>query len=88
MQVPMAHLRDQGIDFVVFDADADTHRDADRSRLLGQLVAAAARNGLRIQKAALAFVQHGELTFYGWSDLVQYLASRGGVSHWTHTLDV
>jgi hypothetical protein len=88
MQVPVAHLRDQGIDFAVFDADADTHRDADRDRLLARLVVAATRNGLRIQKAALAFMQHGELTFYGSPDLVRYLVNIGGVPHWTHTLDV
>jgi hypothetical protein len=36
---------------------------------------------------ALAFEEHGRLTYFGPPDLVQYLASRG-VDQWTHTLDV
>ncbi len=87
MRIQMAHLRDQGIDFAVFNADARNHdRDA-RQALLHQLVVTARRNRLKMDKAALAFEEFGRINFFGAPDLVQYLASRG-VPRWTHTLDV
>jgi hypothetical protein len=87
MQIEMAHLRDQGIDFAVFNADATNHSDDGRRELLGQLTGAARRNRLKVDKAALAFEEFGSVKFFGAPDLVQYLASRG-VPRWTHTLDV
>lgn len=87
MRIQMAHLRTQGISFAVFSADATDRTKADRQRLLGQLVAQARRNSLRVDKAALAFQEAGRTTYFGPPDLVQYLASNG-VSRWTHTLDI
>ncbi len=87
MRIDMAHLRDQGIDFAVFAADARTRAAADRQALLSRLVREARRNGLRIDKAALAFAEAGRTAYFGAPDLVRYLASRG-VPRWTHTLDV
>lgn len=87
MQIEMAHLRDQGIDFAVFNADATNHSESGRQTLLTQLVAVARRNHLKVDKAALAFDEFGRIQFFGTPDLVRYLASRG-VPHWTHTLDV
>lgn len=87
MQIEMAHLRDQGIDFAVFNADATNRSDAGRRALLGRLMGAARNNGLKVDKAALAFEEFGEVRFFGTPDLVQYLASRG-VPRWTHSLDV
>lgn len=87
MRIEMAHVRDQGINFAVFGADATNHTDAGRQTLLAQLVDAARRNRLRVDKAALAFQESGRISFFGSADLVKYLASRG-VPRWTHTLDV
>jgi hypothetical protein len=87
MRIEMAHLRDQGINFAVFGADATNHTDTGRQALLAQLVAEARRNRLRVDKAALAFPESGRIRFFGTPDLVKYLASRG-VPRWTHTLDV
>lgn len=87
MTVRMAHLRDQGINFAVFAVDAATHVNGDRQTLLNQLVLSARGNGLRVDKAALAFEEGGRLTFFGTPDLVRYLVSRG-VPRWTHTLDI
>jgi hypothetical protein len=87
MQIEMAHLRTQGIDFAVFNAEATNHSNEGRSRLLGQLVAAARRNGLKIDKAALAFSEFGRTKFYGTPDLVRFL-SGSGVPRWTHTLSI
>jgi hypothetical protein len=87
MRIELAHLRDQGISFAVFGADATNHTDAGRQILLAQLVAAARRNRLHVDKAALAFQEAGRTKFFGTPDLVKYLASRG-VPRWTHTLDV
>lgn len=85
MTIRMAHLRSQGINFAVFEADARTHRDADRGELLADLTIRARRQGLRVDKSALAFTEGGRQTYYGTPDLVRHL-SRSGISHWTHTL--
>jgi hypothetical protein len=87
MQIGMAHLRTQGIDFAVFDADATDRTQQGRNRLLGELVARARANGLKVDKAALAFSEFGHVTFFGTPDLVRFL-SNSGVPQWTHTLTV
>ena len=87
MRIDVAHLRDQGIDFAVFNADATNHSDTARQTLLSQLILKARRNHLKVDKAALAFEESGQIKFFGTPDLVQYLASRG-VPRWTHTMDV
>jgi hypothetical protein len=88
MLIQVAHLRDQGINFAVFAADAPSRTSTDRSALLSRLVVAARQAHLRVDKAALALSEGGRTSFYGTKDLVRYLASRGGVPSWTHTLDV
>ena len=87
MRIEMAHLRDQGINFAVFAADAANHSDTGRRALLAQLIEKAEGNNLRVDKAALAYQEAGRTRFFGTPDLVKYLASRG-VPRWTHTLDV
>ena len=88
MQIRLAHLHDQGIDFAVFDADAVARTTAARAALLAQLTRTARESGLRIQKSALAFNENGVLRFCGAPDLVDYLVSIGGVSRWTHTVNL
>jgi hypothetical protein len=68
MRVEMAHLQAQGINFAVFAADANDRTNSARQRLLGQLVTAARRNNLRIDKAARPI----------WSDTCHRAASRCG----------
>jgi hypothetical protein len=85
MRIEMAHLRTQGIDFAVFNAEAQNRTAEGRSRLLGQLVAAARRNGLKVDKAALAFTESGRVNVFGTPDLIRFLAP-SGVPRWTHTL--
>lgn len=87
MRIEVAHLQDQGINFAVFSADATSHTDTGRQALLARLTAAARRNRLRVDKAALAYQESGRIKYFGTPDLVNYLASRG-VPRWTHTLDV
>ena len=87
MRIEMAHLRVQGINFAVFKADAKDHTKAGRQQLLGELVAEARRNNLRVDKAALVFSEAGRTTYFGTPDLVKYLSSHG-VGRWTHTLEV
>ncbi len=88
MRIDMAHLRVQGISFAVFAAEANNRTNTGRQELLGQLIAKARRNNMRVDKAALAFQESGRTTFFGTPDLVKYLSARGGVPTWTHTLDV
>lgn len=87
MHIEMAHLQTQGLSFAVFNADSRCNSDGDRGRLLRQLVESARRQGLRVDKAALAFSEFGRTKYYGTPDLVQFLASRG-VPRWTHTISV
>jgi hypothetical protein len=87
MKVSVAHLRDQGISFAVFGADARDRTDQGRDETLARLVDLARRNGLRVDKAALAFRRNGRLVFHGTPDLVRYLAARPSAVRWTHTLD-
>lgn len=87
MQINVAHIRDQGIDFVVFDADARSPTASARDALLQRLVVSARVNGLKVDKAALAFSDGNGVAFWGTPDLVRYL-SNIGVPHWTHTLTI
>lgn len=87
MVINFAHLRTQNIDFAVFDADAASRTDRDRTKLLAQLTSQARSSGLRIQKSALAFQENGQLRFFGTPDLVAYLANNPYIE-WTHTLKI
>ncbi len=88
MKISLAHLRHHGIDFAVFDADARVSTSSARADVLARLTTAARRSGLKIDKSALAYAEHGRLSFYGTPDLVKFLATLGGVPSWTHTIDV
>lgn len=88
MKINFAHLRDQGISFAVFDRDASSRTSRDRDALLAQLVSLARASNLRVDKAALAFTEHGRLTFYGTPDLVKYLSNNPLGLHWTHSIDI
>jgi hypothetical protein len=89
-RISFAHLRERSttggwINFAVFDARANL--SSERDALLFQLTTTARRNGLRVDKAALAFRENGRNTFYGDRDLVDYL-SKMGIPGWTHHLDI
>jgi hypothetical protein len=88
MQIQMAHLREQGIDFAVFDADSRLGTSAARADLLSSLTAKARLSGLKIDKAALQYMEGRRLQFFGTRDLVEFLATLGGVHRWTHQLTV
>jgi hypothetical protein len=85
--ISMAHVNIQGLSCAIFDADSTTHTDQARNALLARLTLATQQQGLRVEKAALAFVEFGQLRFFGSPDLVRYLA-RAGLPRMTHTLTV
>ena len=87
MRINIAHVREQGINFVVAEADAISHTDPDRAAVLSRVTAAARSARLRVDKAALAFTEGGRITFFGTPDLVRFL-SRAGLPRWTHQLDL
>ena len=87
MQIRLAHLRTQGINFAVFAADATTRTQHARRELLADLVAAARGSGLKVDKAALCYRRGRRTEFFGTPDLVRYL-SRSGIPRWTHSIDV
>ena len=86
MRIKMAHLQVQGIDFAVFDADASSRSRRDREALLARLTGIAQQQGLRVEKAALAYENCGRVEFFGTPDLVEFLANNG-VSQWTHEIE-
>lgn len=90
MQVNMAHLRERStaggyVDFAVFEARSQSGTNADNATLLQQLIHHAMRAGHKVDKAALAFMQNGQLRYFGTPDLVKYLSQRG-LPRWTHKL--
>lgn len=85
MQINFAHLQHQGINFVVFAADARARTAEARSEFLAALTDRARRLGLRVDKSALAYRNGGRNEFWGTRDLVQFLANNG-VPRWTHVL--
>jgi hypothetical protein len=91
MMVNFAHLREPArtggwINFAVFDARSSSGSTADNSRLLAQLTVKARAASLRVDQAALAFINGGRLQFYGNQPLVDFL-SKNGLPTWTHQID-
>jgi len=92
MKVNFAHLRERAqaggwINFAVFDARSPSGTSADNSKLLAQLTVRARAASLRVDQAALAFMNGGRLQFFGSRPLVEYL-SRNGLPGWTHHIEV
>lgn len=85
--VNLAHVRIQGVNCAIFDADATSRTSSARSSLLSRLTLAARHAGLRIEKSALAYADSDRLNFFGSRDLVQYLAD-AGLPDWTHTIQM
>ena len=75
------------INFAVFDARASSGTSTDNSKLLAQLTVRARAASLRVDQAALAFMNAGRLQFFGSPPLVEYL-SRNGLPRWTHHIEV
>lgn len=90
MQINFAHLRERAtnggdINFVVFEARANSNTDAARAAALSDLTSRALNLGLRVDQSALAFTENGHIKFFGSKGLVNHL-SHVGVPRWTHTL--
>lgn len=85
MTVNVAYVKEQGITFLVFDADHPSRIDRNRGALLADLTARARLAGMPASKSALAFMENGHLKFYGTPDLVQFLAN-SGLPSWNFTL--
>jgi hypothetical protein len=92
MKIKMAHIRERStsgghIDFAVFDAKSNSGTDSANNQLLSQLTTSALQSGLKIDQSALAYMQGGQVRFWGTKNLVDYL-SNNGVSQWTHEINV
>ena len=92
MNINLAHVRERSvhggwINFVVFEADATDRTASGRARVLAGLTLKARANRLKVDQAAIAFVENGKIHFYGDPNLVDYL-SKSGVPRWTHKLDI
>ena len=88
MRISMAHVNIQGLSCAIFGADSPSRTDAGRRAALARLTNAAVRQGLHVDKAALQYENFGCVEFFGHQDLTRYLANNGGVSRWTHELEV
>jgi len=92
MKIKMAHIREKAtsggyIDFAVFDAKPASVSDSENNNLLSRLTTSALQSGLKIDQSALAYMQGGQLRFWGSKNLVAYL-SRSGPPRWTHEIDI
>ncbi len=92
MQINLAHVLERStngtpINVAVFDARSNSGSQTDNSRLLAQLTMKARGAGLKVDQAALAFVESGRIKFFGSKHLVDHLA-RSGLPGWTHTINV
>lgn len=90
MKINLAHIRHPAaaggyIDFAVFDAHA-TSGSSGNPMVLAQLTQQARASGLKVDQSALAFMQGGQLHFYGDKHLVNFL-SQNGLPAWTHSID-
>jgi hypothetical protein len=85
MTIPKHALRDQGINYFVFETDAVSHINSDRAALLRRLIAKANNNGLAGDRGALAFMEGGKVTYYGDNDVVNL--KNLPVPQWTHKID-
>jgi hypothetical protein len=91
MQIEMAHVQEQGINCAIFSADARDRSQAGRRALLGQLVAKARQNRLRIDKTALAFEEAGasrSSVRRTSSSSFRRAACRGPRTRWTSELKI
>ena len=61
MRVELTHFREQGQSCALFRADARDHSQDGRRQLLAGLIVAAKRSRLRVDKAALAFEEFGQV---------------------------
>jgi len=91
MQINLAHILERATDgtpinVAVFDARSNSGTQSDNSRLLTQLTIKARGAGLKVDQAALAFVESGRIKFFGTQTLVDHLA-RSGLPNWTHKIN-
>jgi hypothetical protein len=92
MQIHVAHIRERAqsggwLSCCVFDARSTFGSSDNNSHLLARLTVAARAANLRVDHAALAFVNAGRLQFFGSPSLVQVLSKRG-LPACTHTLTI
>lgn len=92
MQFNVAHIRERAqsggwLSCCIFDARSSSGTSTDNSHLLARLTVAARAANLRVDHAALAFMNSGRLQFFGSPSLVDLLSKRG-VPTWTHTLTI
>ena len=83
MEINVAHIREQGFDFIVFDADASARTREARAELLADLVDRERADGLHVDKAALAYRHGGRIEFLGtptWRSSSLAAASLGGAT--------
>ena len=68
------------------NGDATNRNSSGRAEVLARLTVSARMQGLKIDKAALAFMEGSRPAFYGTPDLVRFLC-KSGVPRWTHWID-
>jgi hypothetical protein len=81
----IAHITVQGVNCLVVAADATSKTDNARAQLLAQLTQCARSADLKVEKAALAFEEYGDIKYYGTWDLVEWLANNW-LPSWNRTL--
>lgn len=88
MQIPIAHINIQNVNCIIFHADARDRSHQGRLGLLNDLTVRARNAGLAVSKRALQYVEGGQTTYFGDTDLVRYLQNNGRGIGTTHALTV
>lgn len=91
VKVNLAHLRqknqyDEWVNFAIFDACSESGTEADNLTLLKNLTLCAQQKKLKIDMATLYFYRGNDISYYGSTELVNYLKD-AGMPTWTHTIE-
>ncbi len=92
MQINVAHIRERAVsggwvDYAVFEAKPRSMTTQGCNEALTGLMIKARQAGLKIDQAALAFMESGRVKFFGTDSLVKHL-SRSGLPRWTHKISM
>lgn len=89
MRIELAHYQERSttghlINFAVFDAKLHNSSEAAHAALLSQLTIVAVQTlNLRVDAAGLAYVEEGQIRYWGDPFVLDYLKKRGGEARTT-----
>lgn len=77
MTIDLVHVKIGATDVAIFHADAENRSRRGRQEVLADLTARALGANLRVDRAVLAFIENGKLTYFGDPETVRTLSRNG-----------